>query len=238
MGRQEVCFALAQGGRRAVPGVVMDPSRWARIQATICVVLAIFGSHCIDAEDMTGLSDSVEVIQLGETALIQLAGPGDYKKQGKVPQHLNVVRRLVTASWVRCKLAGDGDKTCEGFKFTPMANNQLPLCEMLAAPGGSFMKNDFHANEAVTKKMEKARVVEKRSSSAAEKAQKGTAKAKRRTLEAKATHATLQAKIKLSHGAEKAAKKQARATDAALKRARLEVKEIEMKKRLGWKSRK
>ena len=28
----------------------MDPSRWARIQATICVVLAIFGSHCMDAE--------------------------------------------------------------------------------------------------------------------------------------------------------------------------------------------
>merc|ERR1712216_985641 len=232
----------AVGWKRA-RGAVMDPSRWARLQATICVVLAIFGSHCIDAEDMmAGLSDEVEVIHLGEDSLIQLGGPGDYKKQGKVPQHLNVVRRLVTASWVRCKLACDGDKTCEGFKFTPMANNQLPLCEMLAAPGGSFMKNDFHANEAITKKMEKAkelvkkaRVVEKRSSSAAEKAQKGTAKAKRRTLEAKATHATLQAKIKLSHGAEKAAKKQAKATDAALKRARLEVKEIEMKKRLGWK---
>merc|ERR1712072_521733 len=212
-------FSARQPARGGA-GVVMDPSRWARIQATICVVLAIFGSHCMDAED----------IVIGETALIQLGGPGDYQKQ-KVPQHLKVVRRLITASWVRCKLACDSDKSCEGFNFRP-ATNQPPLCEMLAAPGGSYLTNDFHAREAVTKKMEKAkelvqkaRVVEKKSAVAAEKAQKAAVKANQRTLEVRVMHATVQAKIKLSHSAEKAAKKQAKATDAALKRARLQKKE-------------
>merc|ERR1711965_1000247 len=103
------------------------------------------------------LASGVNLEEQGLDAAAISRGHGDYVKHAAVPRHLVVSRKLITSSWVRCKLACDHDKGCSGFKFTPMANRHLPSCEMLTLPGGNFVKPNFKVREITAKKLKHAK---------------------------------------------------------------------------------
>jgi hypothetical protein len=192
-------------------------ARW----AALCLMLGTW-LVVVEGEDAAGLPEHVG--DLGEGAQVAVKGPGDYKKHAKVPTHLTVFRKLVTASWVRCKKVCDKDKGCAGFKFTPMANKQLPLCELLTTQGGNFMKNDFKAKEHVMKKMkvvrellEKARATHRRAVAAAVDAQSRLSKVGKKLNAGNQKIKQSHQKIKQSQLKEKHTKKNVRSAEKRLK---------------------
>jgi len=197
--------------------------------ACIWLVGLVMGAKDASGQQALASVPGVSRGDLGEDASVAVKGPGDYKKHSQVPKHLTVSQRLVTASWVRCKMACDSDKACAGFKFTPMANKRLPLCELLATPGGNFMKNDFRSREAITKKLQVAKELlqkskdsHKRSSNAAVTAQEKLHKLGKK-IKSKAGF------VEKSRRSEANAKSQLRKARRSVKRHKSQVQELKKK---------
>merc|ERR1711968_18727 len=174
----------------------------------------------------------------------------DYSKHDEVPKHLSVLRKVVTASWLKCKLACNTEKACAGFKFTPMVKDKLPLCEILATTGGDNLKpanstepasnaTDASATESpegaevdaskelVMKKFEKAKELVVKAE-ATHKRTESYASDMRERLEAiqKEVHAGKD-QVRAIGKKEAAAKKRVVAAHATVKKAKIEVKALE-----------
>jgi len=225
----------------------MEGRRSARI-FVFFLVLAAWIATLANADETGGEMGMFVADGLGEADR-----KGDYSKHDKVPENMRVERKVVTASWLKCKLACDQDMICQGFKFTPMVGDKLPLCELLTGMGEpkppKSQKNTAIGNNSTEVEAESEAPRDKKADDIAKQAvTQKYKKAKELVAKAEVTHdrtetfakdmrtRLLAVQKEVSAGKdevhaitrkEAAAKKRVVAAHATMKKAKIEVKALE-----------